>query len=110
MVSILAATLCFLPSDVKLHLKVGQQYISFQFPVCVPNLILASDVGRLADYQPYLDFFCGLCDQYVQVLLVLGSHEIFGLLREEGLRLSRSLESEATLSSRLVVRHRTRVL
>ncbi|KAI9847536.1 MAG: hypothetical protein M1838_000835 [Thelocarpon superellum] len=69
-----------------LHLEAGRQYTTFDLPTRAPYLILAGDIGRLADYDLYLDF-----------------------LRRVGLRLATSSEKEPALSSKLVILHRTRV-
>lgn len=61
-----------------LHLEVGQQYADFDIPAEAPYLILAGDIGRLKDYQPYLEFLGRQCDHFVKVFLVLGNHEFFG--------------------------------
>lgn len=39
-----------------LHLEVGQQHFSFQIPASAPYLVPAGDIGRLIDYDSYLDF------------------------------------------------------
>lgn len=38
------------------HLEVGQQYFSLQVPASAPYLVPAGDIGRLVDYDSYLDF------------------------------------------------------
>ena len=91
-----------------LHLEVCQQYSTFEVPLSAPYLVLAGDIGRLSDYSIYLDFLGNQCDRFVQVFLVLGNHEFFGVSREEGLRLASTLEREPILNGRLTVLNRTR--
>lgn len=54
-----------------LHLEVHQQYAYFNIPPKAPYLILAGDIGRLKDHQPYLEFLARQCDQFVKVFLVV---------------------------------------
>ena len=91
-----------------LHLEVGRQYESFDIPVRGQFLILAGDIGRLADYEPYLCFLERTCSKFVRVFLVLGNHEFFGVSHEEGIRLAKQLSLEPRLSSKLTIldRHR----
>ena len=86
-----------------LHLEVGSQYATFDFPQCAPYLILAGDIGRLVDYEPYLGFVCRQCDRFKLVFLVLGNHEFYGVSRADGLRTSYQLQSEPVLHGRLKV-------
>lgn len=51
-----------------LHLEVGQQYSSILIPASTPYLVLAGDIGRLADYLTQIE-------QFELVFLVLGNHE-----------------------------------
>ncbi|KAM0797528.1 Metallo-dependent phosphatase-like protein [Usnea florida] len=92
-----------------LHLEVGQQYADFGIPAVAPYLILAGDVGRLKDYQPYLDFLRRQCRQFTKVFLILGNHEFFGTSHTEGLRLARCLEKEPGCEGKLNVLIRDRV-
>lgn len=92
-----------------LHLEVGQQYATFHVSSCAPYLILAGDIGRLADYASYLDFLCSQCDKFFQVYLILGNHEFFGISRQEGLRLAGKLQHEPRLKGKLQVMNRERV-
>ena len=92
-----------------LHLEVGQQYANFDIPAEAPYLILAGDIGRLKDYQPYLEFLHRQCSHFVKIFLVLGNHEFFGTSHAEGLRLARCLEKEPGCNGRLLVMNRNRV-
>lgn len=92
-----------------LHLEVGQQYATFNFPVAAPFLILAGDIGRLADYDAYLDFLARQTARYGQVVLVLGNHEFYGLDSAKGLSEAKRLESEPRLGGKLSVLQQTRV-
>ena len=92
-----------------LHLEVGQQYTDFDIPAVAPYLILAGDVGRLKDYQPYLEFLRQQCRQFTKVFLVLGNHEFFGTSHTEGLRLARCLEKEPGCEGKLNVLIKNRV-
>lgn len=92
-----------------LHLEVRAQYKDFLIPPNAPYLILAGDIGRLCDYDLYLEFLRMQCAQFNRVFLVLGNHEFFGISRAEGLQLALSLEQEACLSDRLKLLNRTMV-
>ena len=92
-----------------LHLDVGQQYAKFDIPAEAPYLILAGDIGRLKDYQPYLEFLRRQCRQFTKVFLVLGNHEFFGTSHTEGHRLARCLEKEPGCEGKLNVLIRDRV-
>lgn len=86
-------------SDV--HLEVGQQYSSFEFPATAPFLILAGDIGRLIDYDAYLKFLSRQTERYDRVFLVLGNHEFYGLDFDTGLSTARELEKESCLGGKL---------
>ncbi|KAJ4865490.1 calcineurin-like phosphoesterase domain-containing protein [Trichoderma breve] len=58
-----------------LHLEIGQQYMSYTFPVTAPFLLLAGDIGRLVDYGNYKAFLEMQASRYKKVFLVLGNHE-----------------------------------
>ncbi|OAQ88890.1 ser/thr protein phosphatase superfamily [Purpureocillium lilacinum] len=58
-----------------LHLEVGQQYSSYTFPATAPFLLLGGDIGRLIDYDAYLQFLGAQVSRYKKVFLVLGNHE-----------------------------------
>ena len=92
-----------------LHLEVGQHYADFDIPAAAPYLVLAGDIGRLKDYQPYLDFLRRQCMHFIKVFLVLGNHEFLGVSHAEGLRLARGLEMEPGCHGNLHLMHRNRV-
>lgn len=92
-----------------LHLEVSNEYNTFSIPNAAPFLILAGDIGRLADYESFLVFIRAQCRQFTRVFLVLGNHELYGLSRSEGLRRTATLEQEPDLFGRLTVLNRTRV-
>lgn len=92
-----------------LHLEAGDQYESFQIPICAPFLILAGDIGRLKDYEKYLSFVATQCTNFETVYLVLGNHEFYGISRTKGLELAQMLEKEKTTLGRLKVLNRTRI-
>ncbi|KAH6706201.1 ser/Thr protein phosphatase-like protein superfamily [Leptodontidium sp. MPI-SDFR-AT-0119] len=91
-----------------LHLEVSQQYSSFMIPASALYLVLASDVGRLIDYESYLAFLAKQTAQFEQVFLVLGNHEFYGLSFLSGLDRARKLENEAGLNGKLVLLHQRR--
>lgn len=92
-----------------LHLEVSNEYSTFSIPNAAPFLILAGDIGRLADYESFLVFIRAQCRQFSRVFWVLGNHEFYGLSRNEGLRRAACLEQEPDLFGRLTVLNRTRV-
>lgn len=92
-----------------LHLEIGQQYPDFMIPPKAPYLILAGDIGRLKDYQMYLQFLQRQCAVFTKVFLVLGNHEFFGVSRARGLELAGFLENEPACHGKLYLLHRTRV-
>ncbi|DAA78172.1 TPA_exp: Uncharacterized protein A8136_5875 [Trichophyton benhamiae CBS 112371] len=91
-----------------LHLEVGQQYSDFHIEPRAPRLILAGDIGRLADYNAYREFLCTQCENFKAVYLVLGNHEFFGVSRREGLRLADQLQEEPHMNGRLIILNRKR--
>ena len=92
-----------------LHLEVGQQYRRFHITPYAPRLILAGDIGRLVDYDPFRDFLQSVCEQFIQVFLVLGNHEFFGVSRQQGLALAKKMQQEPVLKDKLILMNRTRV-
>ncbi|PGH28660.1 hypothetical protein GX50_08598 [[Emmonsia] crescens] len=92
-----------------LHLEVCQQYANFHITPRADRLILAGDIGRLADYEALRDFLCLQCKKFIEVYLVLGNHEFFGVSREEGLRLADMLQQEPGLKDKLIVMNQKRV-
>lgn len=91
-----------------LHLEVGQQYSSYEFPATAPFLLLGGDVGRLVDYDGYLKFLEAQVSRYEKVFLVLGNHEFYGLDYESGLDKARRLTEESTLANTLILLNRAR--
>ena len=91
-----------------LHLEVGQQYNTFNFPATAPYLILAGDIGRLIDYDAYLQFLSRQTARYERVFLVLGNHEFYGMDFATGVSTARRLESEDLLRGKLCLLHQTR--
>ncbi|KAK2605066.1 hypothetical protein N8I77_007942 [Diaporthe amygdali] len=86
-----------------LHLEVGQQYLTFDFDVTAPNLILAGDIGRVIDYEGYISFLQKQTVRYERVFLILGNHEFYGLSFEAGLTRARKLENESVLEGRMIL-------
>jgi predicted phosphodiesterase len=91
-----------------LHLEVGQQYTTFEFPARCPCLILAGDIGRLCDYDGYLKFLQAQIAKFRRVFLVLGNHEFYGLDHQAGIEKARQLTGEPSLQGRVTLLHRTR--
>lgn len=91
-----------------IHLEVNQQYLSFEFPVCSEHLILAGDIGRLTDYENYLQFIQKQTDRFKLVFLALGNHDFYNDTYEAGLERARRLELEPCLNGRLVLLHQRR--
>lgn len=86
-----------------LHLEVGQQYLTFDFDVTAPNLILAGDIGRLVDYEGYVSFLQKQTARYTRVFLVLGNHEFYDLSFETGRARARALEKEPIFEGKLIL-------
>lgn len=91
-----------------LHLEINQQYPSFEIPVCANSLILAGDVGRLADYDRYLEFLQKQTERFEIVFLVLGNHEFYKESFTMGLEKAKQLEREPSLNGRLILLHQRR--
>lgn len=89
-----------------LHLEVGQQYSSYTFPATAPFLLLGGDIGRLIDYDAYLQFLGAQVSRYKKVFLVLGNHEFYGLDYDAGIEEARRLAAEPRLVGGLVLLHR----
>lgn len=92
-----------------LHLEVCQQYANFDVLPRAPRLILAGDIGRLADYEKFCDFLSSVCQNFKQVFLVLGNHEFFGIAHDEGLRRAEQLQREPGLKDKLIIMNQKRV-
>ncbi|EEH34275.2 hypothetical protein PAAG_05324 [Paracoccidioides lutzii Pb01] len=69
---------------------------------------MAGGIGRLADYKPFRDFLCSVCQKFEQVYLMLGNHELFGVSREEGLKPAEKLQNDSELKDKLTVMNRKR--
>lgn len=91
-----------------LHLEHCSQYTSFQIPVRAPYLILAGDIGRLADYDLYLDFLATLAKQFRRVFLVLGETEYFGASHKHGKHIAYRIQQEPVLEGRVALLQRKR--
>lgn len=92
-----------------LYLNHESQYLTFHIPVSAPYLILAGNVGQLADYDAYLSFLVRRCNLYDGVFLVLGALEFQGLTHMEGLELARHMQEESSTRGKLRILYRTRV-
>lgn len=92
-----------------LHLEMGKQYTDFHIQPCAPYLILAGDIGRLADYGSFRDFLKIQCTNFQKVFLILGNHEFFGSHRTQGLILAERLENDDSLRDILCVMNRRRI-
>lgn len=90
-----------------LHLEIGQQYQTFDFPVTAKWLILAGDIGRLIDYEGYRTFLELQVARYERVFLVLGNHEFYDLSYEDGMSRAKQLSQEPSLALKLVFLDRT---
>ncbi|KAH6662844.1 ser/Thr protein phosphatase-like protein superfamily, partial [Halenospora varia] len=91
-----------------LHLEVGKQYNNVSIPPSAPFLILAGDIGCLADYDAYLSFLARQTTSFETVFLILGNHEFFGLSLVAGLEQARRLENEEVFGGKLVLLHQKR--
>lgn len=69
-----------------LHLEVDQQYFSFQIPASAPYLVPAGDIGRLVDYDSYLDVLKTQTKQLELIFWVLGNHEFYAIPLQLGSR------------------------
>lgn len=85
-----------------LHLEVGQQYSTFNFPISAPFLLLAGDIGRLIDYATYRGFLETQVARCRKVF-VLGNHKFYGMDYRSGLDAARRLAEEPSLAARLVL-------
>ncbi|KAF2824164.1 ser/Thr protein phosphatase superfamily [Ophiobolus disseminans] len=91
-----------------LHLDNESQYLTFHIPVAAPYLILAGNIGRLADYDDYLSFLVRRCNLHEKVYLVLGALEFHGIAWMEGLQLAHKMEQDPVTKGRLEVLYETR--
>jgi len=91
-----------------LHLEINQQYQSYEVPPCADSLILAGDIGRLADYDSYRDFLQKQTQNFKLVFLILGNHEFYNGTYTFGIERARQLEQEPSFNGRLVILHQRR--
>lgn len=91
-----------------LHLEINQQYQSYEIPPCADYLILAGDIGRLADYDSYREFLQKQTQQFKLVFLVLGNHEFYNGTYTRGMQRARQLEQEPSFDGRLVILNQRR--
>ena len=91
-----------------LHLEVAQQYDKFDIPPKAPFLVLAGDIGRLIDYDGYLNFLMKQCGKFRKIFLVLGNHEFYGTSRASGLLEAQRLVNEPTLNGTVVLLEKRR--
>lgn len=73
----------------------------YTFDKAGPILILAGDIGRFCDYEPYRDFLEEQCARYDAVILIAGNHEFYGSSREQGLEAAKRLMAEPSMHGRL---------
>lgn len=91
-----------------LHLEVSKQYSSFEIPVCAKYLVLAGDIGCLADYNEFLAFLHKQTTNFELVFLVFGNHEFYNNTYNSALGQARQLEQEDSLNGRLILLHQRR--
>ncbi|CAG9956843.1 unnamed protein product [Clonostachys rosea f. rosea IK726] len=91
-----------------LHLEVGSQYATYTFPVAAPFLLLVGDIGRLIDYDAYLEFLVTQVSRFDKVFLILGNHEFYGLEFQSGIDEAQRLSKEPALQKKLVLLHKSR--
>ena len=95
-----------------LHLELGHYYTPPKLPAEAPFLVLAGDIGQLAevfDSRHYLHFIRTQCENFQHVYLVLGNHEFYGVTRQAGVEIAMKLQAEPILQSKLTVLYRKRV-
>ena len=85
-----------------LHLEVGQQYSTFDFPTTAPNLILASDISLLSNSEVYLDFLHSQTEREDRVFLVIVNHEFYGVDFATVVSTAKKLEKEPCLGGKLL--------
>lgn len=91
-----------------LHLEHCCQYTNFHIPVRAPYLVLAGDIGRLADYALYLEFLATLAKRYQRIFLILGETECFGASHKHGKHIAYRLQQEPALEGRVALLQRKR--
>lgn len=91
-----------------LHLEVASQYTTYTIPASAAYLILAGDIGRLIDYDLYLEFLVRHISHFSKIFLVLGNHEFYGITHAEGIQRARKLEQEGRLDGVVKLLNRDR--
>ncbi len=91
-----------------LNLDFESQYLTFHIPVAAPFLILAGNIGRLLDYDDYLNFIVRRCNLHEKVFLVLGPLEFQGLGWMDALQLAHKMEEDPVTKGKLEVLYETR--
>jgi ferredoxin-thioredoxin reductase catalytic subunit len=89
-----------------LHLEVDNQYLSFQIPPSAPYLILAGDIGRLAD-ERYAEFLHQHTARFGAIFLVLGNHEFYGMSYDQGLDRAKEIAGQERMEGKIVLLDRT---
>ena len=89
-----------------LHLEMNKDYSTTTIPAVSPYLILAGDVGRLADYASYRDFLQKQATNFTLVFLVLGNHEFYGSTYALGIEKAKQLVQEDGLKGKIILLHR----
>ena len=86
-----------------LHLEIGNQYEFFQIPAtAASHLILAGDIGRLAD-EGYAEFLYRHAAQFEAIFLVLGNHEFYGISRDQGLNKAKDIAEQERMNGKIIV-------
>jgi predicted phosphodiesterase len=88
-----------------LHLEIGNQYESFHIPVAAPYLILAGDIGRLAD-DGYAEFLYSQTTQFEATFLVLGNHEFYGLSHRQGIEQAKGIVEQQRMEGKVILLER----
>jgi predicted phosphodiesterase len=81
---------------------------NFTITKAAPILLLAGDIGRFSDRDPYRNFLIAQCSQFDHVLLVAGNHEFYGCSRAVGLQTAQDFVADPAMNGRLVFLDRTR--
>ena len=68
-------------SDLHLELSASGDYSAFQVPVKAPVLLLAGDVGQIAQTDAYARFLLKQSERFEMIPLVLGNLEFYGCSR-----------------------------
>jgi hypothetical protein len=74
---------------------------TFTIVPAAPILLLAGDIGRFSDREPYRTFLIAQCTQFDSVLLIAGNHEFYGSSRETGLQTAADFVSDPAMHNRL---------